>query len=478
MADISYKRLKFSIAFQEYHPPLPLSFWMSEEFMKTYRRLTGTDVGLIYVVRNSELTGYMESDGSKRLAASLQRRLTRAWLEKELAKFGKHLAKLEKTVETARGRTYTRPQLARLFRTVLLELGSLYPYSNAFYLLSTEVEGKIIADLRKQFSETEANALLARLSRPAKPTFLAKYFADMERLAKKVREQHGQMDEKALIELFRRDKAFRRQLESLRDKYYCLTALNAGERTAESLLPDLAEKIARPTPPQSPVAVPKEIADDLRMLRIMIYFKDELSTYVVPYVQYGLKRQWDAAAAALKVSFEGLNQLLMSEIIDGLERPQNFQGLIEKRSQASFFFHAPFRPTRGLEGTKAKVEIASIENQAHQEDYSAIREVIGKTGSRGHAIGTVQKILSSDEIANFQEGNILVTVYTAPEFVPAMKKAAAIVTDTGGLTCHAAIVSRELGKPCIIGTKNATKVLKDGDLVEVDADAGVIRILK
>jgi len=59
-----------------------------------------------------------------------------------------------------------------------------------------------------------------------------------------------------------------------------------------------------------------------------------------------------------------------------------------------------------------------------------------------------------------------------------MKKASAIVTDDGGITCHAAIVSRELGKPCIIGTKIATKVLHDGDLVEVDADNGVVRILE
>ncbi|PIY96842.1 MAG: hypothetical protein COY66_02870, partial [Candidatus Kerfeldbacteria bacterium CG_4_10_14_0_8_um_filter_42_10] len=63
---------------------------------------------------------------------------------------------------------------------------------------------------------------------------------------------------------------------------------------------------------------------------------------------------------------------------------------------------------------------------------------------------------------------------TNPSLVPAMKKAAAIVTDTGGLTCHAAIVARELNTPCVIGTNIATRVLKDGDLVEVDATRGVV----
>lgn len=77
-----------------------------------------------------------------------------------------------------------------------------------------------------------------------------------------------------------------------------------------------------------------------------------------------------------------------------------------------------------------------------------------------------------------EKGEILVTVMTSPDFMVAAKKAAAIVTDEGGITCHAAIVSREMKIPCIIGTKIATKVLKDGDIVEVDADKGVVRKIK
>jgi pyruvate,water dikinase len=67
---------------------------------------------------------------------------------------------------------------------------------------------------------------------------------------------------------------------------------------------------------------------------------------------------------------------------------------------------------------------------------------------------------------------------TNPDYVPYMKIAAAIVTDEGGTTCHAAIASRELKVPCVVGTRIATKILKDGDVVEVDADNGIIRIIK
>ena len=72
-------------------------------------------------------------------------------------------------------------------------------------------------------------------------------------------------------------------------------------------------------------------------------------------------------------------------------------------------------------------------------------------------------------------GDIIVTEMTKPNIITACEKAGAIVTDEGGMLCHAAIVSRELGIPCVVGTKIATKVLKDGDIVEVDAGNGVVR---
>ena len=75
-------------------------------------------------------------------------------------------------------------------------------------------------------------------------------------------------------------------------------------------------------------------------------------------------------------------------------------------------------------------------------------------------------------------GDIMVSVQTMPELLPAMEKAAAFVTDMGGITSHAAIVSREMKTPCIVGTRIATRVLKDGDLVEVDANKGIIKIIK
>jgi len=91
--------------------------------------------------------------------------------------------------------------------------------------------------------------------------------------------------------------------------------------------------------------------------------------------------------------------------------------------------------------------------------------------------GKVHIITNENEIKSFKKGEILVTPMTNPTFVPAMRKAAAILTDDGGLLCHAAIVSREMKKPCLIGTKNATKILKNGDVIEVDTNKGTVKIL-
>jgi phosphohistidine swiveling domain-containing protein len=103
----------------------------------------------------------------------------------------------------------------------------------------------------------------------------------------------------------------------------------------------------------------------------------------------------------------------------------------------------------------------------------------GSIGNRGKIQGTVKIVLNVEKDSKkLDEGEILVTSMTRPEFLPLMQKAAAFITDEGGITCHAAIIAREMKKPCIIGTKIATQVLKDGDLVEVDADTGVVRILE
>lgn len=121
--------------------------------------------------------------------------------------------------------------------------------------------------------------------------------------------------------------------------------------------------------------------------------------------------------------------------------------------------------------------------QAFCEVPSSRAILKGAVACAGKAIGMVKVFppLYGDmerlmkEVENMKQGQIMVAETTSPDIVLACRKASAIITNQGGLMSHAAVVSREMGIPCIVGTGNATKVLKDGDLIEVDADAGIVR---
>lgn len=102
-------------------------------------------------------------------------------------------------------------------------------------------------------------------------------------------------------------------------------------------------------------------------------------------------------------------------------------------------------------------------------------ELRGTPTFSGRVKGRVVLLLGTEDMKRVKKGDILVASMTRPEFTPVLRMAAAIVTDEGGIACHASIISREFKTPCVIGTKNATKLLYEGDLVEVDAVHGVVR---
>jgi phosphoenolpyruvate synthase/pyruvate phosphate dikinase len=102
-------------------------------------------------------------------------------------------------------------------------------------------------------------------------------------------------------------------------------------------------------------------------------------------------------------------------------------------------------------------------------------ELRGQIGNRGKYTGHAKIVMNTYDFDKIQPGDVLISTMTTPDFIVLMQKSGAIVTDIGGLLCHAAIVSRELNKPCVIGTKFSTRFFKDGDMVEVDAEKGIVR---
>lgn len=109
-----------------------------------------------------------------------------------------------------------------------------------------------------------------------------------------------------------------------------------------------------------------------------------------------------------------------------------------------------------------------------QPQTKRLQGIIASLVTQETVEGQVRVLRSSREGDQFRKGEILVTAMTSPDYMPIMRKAVAIITDEGGLTAHAAVVSRELGIPCIVGTKVATKLLKTGDHIKMNLQTGEI----
>lgn len=145
----------------------------------------------------------------------------------------------------------------------------------------------------------------------------------------------------------------------------------------------------------------------------------------------------------------------------------------QARCQGCFMINGKVYPLKKLDE-----ELHRHKLELHNITEKDIKEVKGTTAYGGLVSGTVKIIHGFRDLRKIQEKDVLVTPMTSPDYVPVMGKVSAIITDEGGMLCHAAIVARELGKPCIVGTKIATQVFKDGDIVEVDADKGTVRKIK
>lgn len=169
-------------------------------------------------------------------------------------------------------------------------------------------------------------------------------------------------------------------------------------------------------------------------------------------------------------SLEQIRQTPAWEVADLINQKIS-KAELNKRIKRVVYYFKGRRPVI-LTGQKAQQLMKQV---LVKEKKTDIKVIEGNTACPGQAIGKVKIINQAKDMSKMEKGDILVSIATIPEIIPAMKKASAIVTNLGGITSHAAIVSRELGTPCVIGTQIATKVLKDGDKVRVDANHGTIR---
>ena len=199
--------------------------------------------------------------------------------------------------------------------------------------------------------------------------------------------------------------------------------------------------------------VPPALSPLFEEVRELVYYRTA-RTDVFYELMYDARPLFKEVAASFGLTFEELREYRSKRLIEGKKERYGEKMAFAYLDADIVFREEPILP---------------------EETAEMVKEFKGAVAYKGVARGIVRIVKDVSQIGKVGQGEILVTQMTFPSFLPAMIRAAAFVTDEGGITCHAAIVAREMRKPCVIGTKVATSVLSDGDTVEVDADHGMVR---
>lgn len=219
----------------------------------------------------------------------------------------------------------------------------------------------------------------------------------------------------------------------------------------------------------------KKDLEYLKMAKRFVYIKDARDDFRRESVYYS-HNLWQEMARRMGIAPEDTSYLQDEEIINFLHgKNDNSQEKICQRKNGFVLYIGKNKKLVCLQGLQVKKALQVFRLSSEEKKGEEIK---GRVASKGLAKGKVVIVKGVKDLDKVKQGDILIAVTTHPDYVPAMRKAAAIVTDEGGITSHAAIVSREFGIPCIVGTKLATKVLQDGDLIEVDANSGVVKRIK
>ncbi len=199
------------------------------------------------------------------------------------------------------------------------------------------------------------------------------------------------------------------------------------------------------------------------------FFRSE-SNFLLSYFSFKLIPFYSEMAKRIGLTYAKMKNLTDEEVEKYLAKNEKVaKQLLDERTE---FCYVLEEGKYFIETGENALKIKSIVEASHSETKEKILK--GTAASAGTAFGFAKVLKDSSEISKVKKGDILIAPATSVDFVPAMKKASAIITEFGGITSHAAIVSRELGIPCIVGVKNITKILKDGEQVKVNASNGTV----
>ncbi|MBU1036810.1 hypothetical protein KKF32_02090 [Patescibacteria group bacterium] len=395
-----------------------------------------------YFLRHSGST-YFEEKEFNAIYKILQKRINTLWPKKVILKMRKDLKQLIKYVKSLDAKKINRQQLEKFFELLHYACQSIYFTVFMAWIIEEEV-GKLTLN----FSAKKRDLIL-RLCRSFYSPVQAQYIQALKQFKK----SDSELEIKKIIKRFGWIKNY---------------LMNVKELTVEDIKEDLK-------------SLDKKLKEKAKFPRIQLNSK--LKRLVSLGQLYSQFRDWrlfelNKVFYYTKPFFEsyfkntGLNyeQLIQLRVAEFLNKKFDKKAIIKRQKD-----HGVIMQNGKITVITGK-ELAKIKKETDSQ-ISQQKEIVGKVAMTGKVRGRVRIVLPYN-FHQLKKGEIVVTSETTPEAVSYIRNVKAIITDEGGITSHAAIIFRELGIPCVIGTKIVTKVLKDGDKVEVDANKGMVKVIK
>lgn len=382
--------------------------------------------------------------------------------EKEFIENGTNYVSICKKISKLKFEKLNKEKLIDLYLEYQEKLFRYSVFAWTSFILNNFVAERAISILEKYLegkTEDEKQDILDSLFQPIKKAAALKLQDEVEK---------------------EKGKFAKKDFKLLHEKYQwlsCLDLHNAPltESQFESFIKDFRVKTPKKQTSFGKFAeklkISKKDLEYLLMAKRFVYIKDARDDYrrqgifeILPFFSELAKR--------LDLQPKDISFLQSSEVVEFIrEKPSNLKSIVASRKKGFVLYLARQNKPICLQSEKAKEAIRLFKLPRKTKKGKVIH---GTVASRGLAKGKAAIVKGVKDLKKVEEGNILVAITTHPDYTITMHKAAAIVTDEGGLTCHAAIVSRELGIPCVVGTRVATKTLKDGDKIIVDANRGII----
>lgn len=462
---------------------------MSELYIESYSNPKNHE--LFYFIEFFNRCGYLDEkyyygDEYKELGEILisKENKSRGHIFKILNKiyeFGERLLSFSEELKTINYSNLNNQELTKLFDRFAKEY-IIYSISLASHCLDYSVE-KRLRELVKD--RDNSNEELNILSSPKKDNFAILEQISLFKIGTLIREQDIGCFEDLPPEILQKIQEHINEFGWINTKGGQANPWNQKEifERVQNIKDDFSQKIAKlkedkiGLQEKSKEIIRELNADDktinlIEISKELVYFRTYRSDYVTK-IFFNVKPLLEKIAKNKNLTYEEILYLRIKEITEEVEVSKEE---IERRK--TDYVLITLEPNKIIFSSDPKM-IKEIKGE-YCEEPKISQEISGRSAfiGQGKVQGRVKIVTNKADLIKVNTGDILISPMTTPDFVIAMEKAAAFVTDEGGITCHAAIVAREMKKPCIIGTQNATKSLKDNDFVEVDSEKGVVKIIK